>query len=217
MEELKTYSSYAVFQELNRREFRKMLALFPDELRHYVIASAGIIGAENAKRVAETPEAVVKDGADFAAQMLAIVNPGQDEAFRRVLETYLVYTMKGELRYCCSNCSNFNICIDLANLALSVGHLFKKQSEGQDSDELKREIALQLDSAFQRTPYLETDKAQLLCKEFRHQYTASSIGDVFNRYADIAAELQHSFGLDYRKIQQEIIALNMEFYAKSEE
>ncbi len=215
MEELKTYSSYAVLQELNRREFRKKLDLFPAELRHYVILSAGIIGAENAKRVEETPAAVVKDGEDFAAELLGMISPGQDDAFRGVLENCLIETMKDELRFCCSNCSNFDTCIDLKNL--SVGHLFRERSEGQDSDELKREIALQIDHALQRTPHLETDRAHILCKDFRHQYTAASIGDVFNRYADIAAGLQLSFGIAYKKIQQEMISLNMEFYAKSKE
>ena len=215
MKELDTYSSYAVLQELNRREFRKKLDLFPAEQRHYVILAAGIIGAENAKRVEETPAAVVKDGGDFAAELLGMISPGQDDAFKGVLETYLIETMKDELRFCCSNCSNFNACIELENL--SVGQLFKERSEGQDSDELKREIALQIDHALQRTPHFETDSAHILCKDFRHQYTASSIGDVFNRYADIVAGLQHSHGIDYRKIQQEMISLNMDFYAKCKE
>ncbi|MDP2157962.1 MAG: hypothetical protein Q8K68_09670 [Nitrospirota bacterium] len=212
MKEDKTYSSYAVLHELSRREFRKKLDLFPAELRHYVILAAGIIGAENAKRIEETPAAVAKDGKDFAAELLDIVRPEQDDAFREVLETYLVETMKDELRFCCANCSNFDTCIDLDNL--SVGLLFKERSEGQDSDELKKEMALQVDHALQETPYLETDSAHIHCKDFRHQYTASSIGDVFNRYADIAAELQLSQGIDYIKIQQEMISLNMDFYAK---
>jgi len=212
MTEMKIYASYALLQELNRREFRRKLVLFPDELRHYVILSAGIIGAANAKRVDETPAAVVKDGVDFAAELLDMVNPGQDDAFRGVMETCLIETMKDELRFCCSNCANFNACIDLENLP--VGHLFKELTEGQDSDELKREIALRINSALQKTPYLEADDAQNHCNDFRHQYTASSIGDVFNRYADIAAEFQQSFGIDYRKIQQQMISLNMDFYAK---
>ncbi len=215
MGETAIYASYALLQELSRREFRKKLGLFPDEQRHYVVLAAGIIGAENAKRVEETPAAVVKDGEDFAAEMLDIVGPGQDEAFRGVLETYLIETMKDELRFCCSNCANFNACIDLTNL--SVGRLFKARTEGQDSDELKQELAGQLSEILRRTPYLEADNAHKLCKDFRHQYTASSIGSVFNRYTDIAAGLQQSHGIDYRKIQQEIISLNMDFYAKSNE
>ncbi|MBI5633383.1 MAG: hypothetical protein HZA15_07900 [Nitrospirae bacterium] len=215
MDELKRYASYAVLQELNRREFRRKLALFPPELRHFVILSAGIIGAGNAKRVEGTPEAVVKDGEAFAAEILGLLNPGQDEEFRSILETCLIETIKDELRLCCSNCSKFDACIDLENLP--VGHLFKERTEGQGSDELKREIALRIDQALQKTPHLETDNANILCRDFSHQYTASAIGSVFNRYADIAAELQHSFGLDYRKIQMEMISLNMEFCAKNKE
>lgn len=215
MNEMNVYASYAVLQELNRREFRRKLDMFPAELRHYVIVAAGITGAENAKRVEETPAAVVRDGEDFVAELMGMVSPSEDDAFRGVLETYLLESMKDELRFCCSNCSNFDACIDLENL--SVGHLFKKRADGQDSDELKIEIALQVDLALQRAPYLDTDRAHLLCKDFRHQYTATSIGELFNRYADIAAGLQHSFGIDYNKIQQEMISLNMEFYAKSED
>ncbi len=212
MTDMKIYASYALLQELNRREFRRKLVLFPDELRHFTILSAGIIGSANAKRVEETPAAVVRDGVDFAAEMLEVLNPGQDDTFRGVMETCLIETMKDELRFCCSNCANFNACIDLENLP--VGHLFKKLTEGQDSDELKREIALRIDTALQNTPYLCADDAQNHCKDFRHQYTASSIGNVFNRYSDITAELQQLFGIDYRKIQQEMITLNMDFYAK---
>lgn len=215
MTEIRTYASYAVSQELNRREFRKKLDLFPAELRHYVILSEGIIGAANAKRVAGTPAAVVRDGEAFAAELLDMINPGQDDLFRGVLETCLIETMKDELRFCCSNCENFEACIDLENL--SVGHLFRDRAEGRDSDELKKEIAARIGQALQKTPHLEADAAQLLCKDFRHQYTASSTGDVFSRYADIAAELQRSHGIDYRKIQQEMISLNMDFYAKSKD
>jgi len=213
MTEIRTYASYAVLQELNRREFRRKLELFPAELRHYVILSEGIIGAANAKRIAETPASVVRDGEDFAAELLEIIDPGQDASFREVLETCLIMTMKDELRFCCANCTNFDACIDLDNLA--VGRFFKQRSEGHDSEELKKEIAGRIDSALQKTPHLEADDAQSLCKDFRHQYTASSIGAVFNRYADIAAELQLSLGIDYRKIQQEMISLNMDFYAKN--
>lgn len=212
MTEMRTYASYAVLQELNRREFRRKLELFPAELRHYVILSEGIIGAANAKRIEETPASVVRDGEDFAAELLEMVNPGQDASFREVLETCLINTMKSELRFCCVNCSNFDHCIDLENLG--VGHLFKERSEGHDSEELKKEIAERIDHALQKTPYLEENDAQSLCKDFRHHTTASSIGGIFNRYADIAAELQLSLGIDYRKIQQEMISLNMDFYAK---
>lgn len=212
MNNMNIYASYAVLQELNRREFRRKLAPFPDEQRHNVMLSAGIIGAANARRIDETPAAVVRDGVNFAAELMAMIDPAQDDAFKGVLETCLIETMKDEMRFCCSNCSNFNACIDLENLA--VGPLFKALTEGQDSDELKKEISLRIDTALLNTPYLEADDAQNLCKDFRHQSRASSIGEIFNRYADIAAELQQSFGIDYRKIQQEMITLNMDFHAK---
>lgn len=212
MTEMGTYASYAVMQELNRREFRRKLELFPAEQRHFVTLSEGIIGAANAKRIDETPAAVVRDGEAFAAELLEMIDPGQDASFREVLEACLIATMKNELRFCCANCSNFDACIDLDNLG--VGHLFKKRSEGSDSEEIKTDIADRLDAALQRTPHLEADDAQALCTDFRHHTTTSSIGNVFNRYADIAAELQLSFGIDYRKIQQEMISLNMDFYAK---
>jgi hypothetical protein len=65
------------------------------------------------------------------------------------------------------------------------------------------------------TPYIDTDMAHELCKDFRHQYRASDIGEVFGRYSDIAAELHKSFGLDYGRIQKEMIEINMEFCEKS--
>ena len=212
---MRTYASYAVLQELNRREFRRKLGLFPAEQRHFVILSEGIIGAANARRVEETPEAVVRDSEDFAAELLEMIDPGQDASFREVLEACLIETIKGELRFCCPNCSNFGACIGLDDL--SVGRLFRDRVEGQDSEELKKEIAGRIGHALQKTPHLEADSAQLLCGDFRHQHRSSSIGSVFNRYADIAAELQLSFGIDYRKIQQEMISLNMDFYAKYQE
>jgi hypothetical protein len=117
----------------------------------------------NAKRVEETPATVVKDGEDFAAELLGMVNPGQDDTFRGVLETYLIETIKDELRFCCSNCSNFETCIDLKNL--SVGPLFKERAEGRDSDDIKREIALRINQALQRTPHLETTGRISFCKD----------------------------------------------------
>lgn len=206
------YSSYAIMYELNNREFRKKLALFPEELRYYVILANSIIGAENAKRVAGTPEAVIKDGEEFVAKLLSMVDPEEDAAFREVLETYLVETMKDELRCCCSNCARFYECLDIGNL--TVGGLFERRVNGEETEELKQEISRQIDAATSRTPYVDTDKAHLLCKDFRHQYSASCIGEVFGRYAEIAAAIQVSFGIDYRKIQQKMVLLNMEFCEK---
>jgi hypothetical protein len=213
MSEIERYSFFAVSYELNKREFRRKLGLFPGEMRYYVILANSIIGSENAKRVVETPEAVVEDSRKFVEKLLSLVNPEADDGFRGVAETYLIETIKDELKFACQNCENFSKCLDLENL--TVGLLFKRRANGEETEELKREIALQVDHALKRTPYVDTDRAHELCKDFRHQYGASGIGEVFGRYSDIAAELHKSFGLDYRKIQQEMIEINMEFCEKS--
>jgi hypothetical protein len=213
MSEITKYSFFAVSYELNKREFRRKLGLFPEEMRYYVILANSIIGSENAKRVAETPEAVVEDSREFVEKLLSLVHPEADDGFREVAETYLIETIKDELRFSCPNCENFSKCLDLENL--TVGLLFRRRANGEETEELKREITLQVDQALKRTPYIDTDRAYELCKDFRHQYRASDIGDVFGRYSDIAAELHKSFGLDYRKIQKEMIDINMEFWEKS--
>jgi len=211
----KVYSTYAVLCELNDREFKKRLDLYPAELRYYVVLANSIIGLENARRVEETPEAVVKDAEEFVSKLLAMANPGDDGAFRDVLETYLLETMKGELRYCCDNCADFNSCLDLRNS--SVGHLFERRVNGEDTAMIREEIAIQVANALKNTPYLETDRAHILCRDFRHQYSDSNVGLVFGRYSDIAMALQNSFGLDYRRIQKAIIAINMEFCERGNE
>lgn len=214
MSETKTYSFFAVSYELNKRELRRKLGLFPEEMRYYVILANSIIGSENAKRISETPEAVVQDSGEFVAKLLSMVSPSEDEAFGEVAETYLVETMKDELMFSCPNCENFNKCLDLENL--TVGLLFKRCANGEDTEEIRQEIALQVNNALKGTPYIDTDSAHELCDNFRHQYGSTGIGEVFGRYCDIAAELHKSFGLDYRKIQQKMIEINMEFCRKIE-
>jgi hypothetical protein len=213
MSEAGTYSFYAVSYELNKREFRRKLGLFPEEMRYYVILANSIIGSENAKRVAETPEAVVEDSREFVEKLLSMAGPIEDDGFREVAETYLIETMKDELRFSCQNCENFGKCLDLENL--TVGLLFKRRADGEETDDIRKEISLQVDQALKSTPYIDTDMAHELCKDFRHQYRASDIGEVFGRYSDIAAELHKSFGLDYGRIQKEMIEINMEFCEKS--
>ena len=215
MEDKKTYSTYAVLCELNEREFKKRLDLYPVELRYYALLANSIIGSENAKRVEETPKAVIEDGEEFVEKLLAMASPGEDDVFREVLETYLIETMKGELRYCCSNCANFYGCLDLENL--SVGLLFKRRVNGEDTPALKKEIAMEVERALQRTPFIETDRAHILCKDFRHQYTVSNIGEVFGRYSGIALALENSFGIDYKRIKKEMIGINMVFCEKGKE
>jgi hypothetical protein len=213
MPETKTYSFFAVSYELNKREFMRKLGLFPEEMRYYVILANSIIGSENARRVAETPEAVVEESREFVEKLLSMVSPAEDDGFREVIETYLIETMKDELRFSCQNCENFSKCLDLENL--TVGLLFKRRANGEETDEIRKEIALQVDRALDSTPYIETDMAHQLCKDFRHQYRASGIGEVCGRYSDIAAGLHKAFGLDYGKIQKEMIEINMEFCEKS--
>jgi len=196
--------------ELNRREFRRKLDLFPPEMSHAVMLAAGIIGAEMAKRVEETPEGVVQDGEGFVSDLLDVVDPLQEETFPDLLERYLVETMKDELRLCCSNCTNFNSCIDIGSLEL--GALFLRRVNGDDSDKLKKELSRQINDALKKTPY--PDDAHMSCDRFRHQYSPATISEVFNRYADIAAGLQQQYGLDYRKFQQNMISMNMDFCEK---
>ncbi len=205
----KIYATYAVLCEMNKRDFERKLILFPEELRYYVVLANSIIGLENARRVEETPMAVVNDAEEFVSKLLALADPGDDGAFREVLETYLIEALKGELRFCCSNCRNFNSCLDLGNA--SVGHLFERRVNGEDTELIREEIARRVAEAFTKTPYLETDEAHILCRDFIHQYSGSSVGVVFGRYSAIAMELQNSFGIDYRKIQKALVAINMEF------
>jgi hypothetical protein len=163
--------------------------------------------------VAETPEAVVEDGREFVAKLLGLLSPEPGDGFSEILETYLIETMKDELRNCCPNCENFGTCLDLDNLA--VGPLFERQAHGEETDEIKREIAILLESALLRTPHIDTDRAHELCKDFNHQYPASRLGEVFGTYSGIAAELRDAFGIDYEKIQQKMIAMNLDFLGKS--
>jgi hypothetical protein len=207
------YTMYAIMHELNNRAFRKKLDLFPEELRYYVILAISIIGAENAKRVKSTPGAVVKDGEEFVSKLLALADPGKDGAFAEVLETCLVEMMRDELRCCCPNCAVFEQCIDIDNVP--VGDLFERRVRGEESEGLKQLIVRHIDATLSRTPYVDTDMAHRLCGDFRHQYSASGIGEVFGRYADIASALQASYNIDYRKIQQKMVLLNMDFCEKA--
>jgi hypothetical protein len=213
--DMKRYSFFAVSRELNRREFKRKLGLFPEEMRYYVILANSIIGSENAKRVAGTPEGVVEDSREFTEKLLSIVTPGEDDGFKEVVETYLIETMKDELRFSCPNCENFSGCLDLDTL--TVGSLFKRCAHGEETDEIVKEIAFQVECALKRTPYIDTDSAHDLCRGFRHQCRVSNIGEVFGRYSDIAAELQKTFGIDYRGIQKKMVELNMEFCEKSKD
>jgi len=212
MQDNRTYAAYAVMRELNSREFRRRLSLFPEGQRYQVVLASGIIGAQNAVRVEETPAAVVSDGNEFVAKLLDIAKPEHDDVFKDILEACLIETMKDELRYCCSNCSHFSACLDMENMP--IGGLFRRRTGGDETDALKKELTDYIDQALQRTPHLDSDSAHLLRESFRHQYPSTALGEVFNRYADIAAELQRSYGINYRNIQQEMVRINMDFVDK---
>lgn len=208
------FTHLAILCELNDREFKKKLALFPEELRYYVILASSIVGAENSKRVQETPQAVVADSAGFVERLLEVAGAGPDEAFRTVLETYLIETLKDELRFNCPNCRGFNACLGVENLT-AIGELFRRRVQGDETEELKAEIKALINEALKKTPHLNTDEAPLKCRDFVHHYSSRSVAELFGRYADIGAALRREYGLDYAALQQRIIALNMEFHKKS--
>ncbi len=213
MYDKKTLSNLAVLYELNDREFKRKLTLFPEELRYYVVLASSIIGAENSKRVKETPKEVVENSKGFVEKMLELSTLTPDDAFRGILETYLIETLKDELRFNCPNCMEFNRCIDMESGP--VGELFQRRVYGEETDELKKEIKSEIDKILKKAPYIDTDDAPAFCRNFTHNYSSSSLGEILGRYADIAASLRNDFGIDYEKIQQQMIALNMEFYEKS--
>ncbi len=100
-------------------------------------------------------------------------------------------------------------------LGVHILSLIKRCAHGGETDEVRKEIAFQIDSALKKAPYIDADTAYELCKDFSHQCRVSGIGEIFGRYSDIASELQKTYGLDYRKIQKRMIELNMEFCEKS--
>jgi hypothetical protein len=213
MEENERYSELAVLHELNARELRRRLSLFPEELRFYVMLADSIIGTENSRRMPETPVGVLQESEEFVAGLMQLAPDGADDAFRGVLLRLLVETLRGELRFNCLSCRVFNSCLGLANLP--VGDLFRRRAEGDESPELRKEITVQVEAALARTPYIDSDNAHKLCGDFAHIYSRTSVAAVFGRYSSIGASLREEYGLDYGDLQKEIIELNMEFYEKS--
>jgi hypothetical protein len=204
------YSLLAVLHEINRRELKNKLALFPEDLHYYVTVASSIVGAENAKRIRETPAGVTENSEEFVSKLLEITSFEDSEAFREVLGTYLVETLRGELAFCCLNCELFERCLGVENL--SVGELFHRRVNGEETVELREDISCEVEKALRNTPYVATGEAHRLCRDFVHQYTVSNVGEVFGRYADIAASLQRQYGLDYRNFLQQIVSLNMSFF-----
>lgn len=208
-----TFALLAILYELNDRELKRKLAMFPEEQRYYAVLANSIIGTENSRRVNETPGAVVQSSEDFTAKLLEMTNPEQDNAFRDILETCLIETLKDELKFCCANCTRFTACLDIENSPL--GALFRRRVHGEETDALKKEIARHAANALGNTPHLDTDEAYRLCSDFEHQYDSSRIGEVFGRYADIASTLREDFGLDYTSFQKQMLSVNMHFYEKT--
>lgn len=213
IQDQKTFSLLAILKEINDREFRKRLQEFPEKFHYYAVLAGSIIGAENSKRISETPSGVAEQSEAFIEDLLKVKPVHDDKAFRELLEVYIIKTLESELRFCCVNCRNFEQCLDAENL--SVGQVFKKRVYGDETAETRNEITLHVEKALRNTPYTDSDDAHLLCGKFIHQYTASNIGEVFGRYASIASGLSEKFGIDYRAFQQQIIEINTAFINKA--
>ena len=209
------YSLLAILHEINGRELKNRLALFPEDLHYFVTLASGIVGAENAKRIKETPAGVTENSEEFVSKLLEITSCEDSDAFRDVLGTYLVETLKSELAFCCLNCALFERCLNVEHL--SVGELFKRRVYGDETVELRDKISREVEKALQNTRYLNNSEAHRLCRGFVHQYNVSNVGEVFGRYADIALGLQKKYGLDYRKFLGQIVSLNMSFFEASNE
>lgn len=215
MSDHKMFSLLAILKEVNDREFRKKISVFPEDLRYYATIAGSIIGFENSKRVRETPPGVMERSEEFVSRLLDIVKLDPDDTFREMLETCLIDSLKDELRFCCFNCTRFSGCLELDSL--SVGELFRRRTRGEESDSLREEIARQVEAALRKTPYAESDEAYKHCKQFIHQYRTSTVGELFARYTDIAAALRRQFGIKYERILEEIVSINMAFYGKYNE
>jgi hypothetical protein len=215
MADNKLYSLLAVLHEVNRRELKNKLTLFSEDLHYYVTVASSIVGAENAKRISETPAGVTENSEEFVSKLLEITNIDDNDLFREVLGTYLLETLKDELKFSCLNCISFERCLDISNL--SVGELFLRRVHGEETHELREEISREVEKALRHAPYVASNEAHRLCKDFMHQYNVTNIAEIFGRYTDIAMELQKQYGLDYKKFLQAIVSVNMEFFEKCNE
>lgn len=215
MKDHKQYSLLAVLHEINRRELKNKLNLFSEDLRYYATVAGSIVGSENAKRIRETPAGVSENSEEFVSKLLELTSFEDSDSFKEVLGKYLIETLKDELKFCCLNCAFFYRCLDMENL--SVGELFLMRVNGEETAEIRQEISREVEKALRNTPYVATDEAHRLCKDFLHQYNVSNVGEVFGRYANIALYLQKQFGLDYKKFLQQMVSVNMTFFEKSSE
>ncbi|MFZ2197456.1 MAG: hypothetical protein WAV13_06980 [Thermodesulfovibrionales bacterium] len=215
MSDNKQYSLLAVLHEINRRELKNKLNLFPEDLRYYATVASGIVGAENAKRIRETPAGVSENSEEFVSKLLELTSFEDIDSFREVLGKYLIETLKDELQFCCLNCTFFDRCLDMENL--SVGELFLRRVNGEETAEIRQDIFREIENALRNTPHVATDEAHRLCRDFLHHYDVSNVGEVFGRYSNIALSLQKQFGLDYKKFLQQMVSVNMTFFEKSSE
>jgi hypothetical protein len=215
MSDNKQYSLLAVLHEINRRELKNKFNLFPEDLRYYATVASSIVGAENAKRIRETPAGVSENSEEFVSKLLELTSFEGIDSFREVLGKYLIETLKDELKFCCLNCTFFDRCLDMENL--SVGELFLRRVNGEETAEIRQDISLEVEKALRNIPHVATDEAHRLCRDFLHQYDVSNVGEVFGRYSNIALSLQKQFGLDYKKFLQQMVSVNMSFFEKSSE
>lgn len=212
MQDHAMFSLLAILKEVNDREFRKKIGVFPEELRFYATIAGSIVGLENSKRAQEALPGVMEKSEEFVSRLLGIAQLDPDETFREVLETCLLDSLRDEMKFCCFNCTRFSGCLELDSL--SVGELFRRHTLGEETESLREEIARQVETALRKTPYTESDEAYAQCSRFVHHYRASAIGELFARYADIAATLRKQFGINYERILGEMVSLNMAFHEK---
>jgi len=215
MSDNKQYALLAVLHEINRRELKNKLKLFPEDLRYYATVASGIVGTENAKRIRETPAGVSENSEEFVSKLLELTSFEDIDSFREVLGKYLIETLKDELKFCCLNCTFFDRCLDMENL--SVGELFLRRVKGEETAKIRQDILREIEKALRNTPYVLTDEAHRLCRDFLHHYDVSNVGEVFGRYSSIALSLKKQFGLDYKKFLQQMVSVNMNFFEKSSE
>src|SRR3989304_1490172 len=100
MADNKLYALLAVLHEINKRELKNKLTLFPEELHYYATVASSIIGTENSKRISETPAGVTENSEEFVSKLLELTRVEDSESFRVVLGTYLIETLKDELKFC---------------------------------------------------------------------------------------------------------------------
>jgi len=212
MSDNKRYSLLAVLREINKQEFMNKLALFPEDLRYYATVASSIIGTENAKRISETPAGVAENSEEFVSSLLEITGLDDSASFAEVLGTCLLETLKDELKFCCLNCIRFESCLSIEDLP--VGELFLRRVNGDETAQLREEISREVESALHNTPYVFTDEAHRLCRDFIHQSDPSNVGKIFSRYTEIALTLQKQYGLDYQKFLRAVVSVNMVFFGK---